>query len=141
MIQLSSIINAISNVAHSAAFHAKSLCVDSKVDTVFRTTVGAVQAHPYIALLGGVAIYCSRGQIGSLVSKVKRAAQSLYTKASESMTSLINLLRRSPVAMETPRNDEFNLSEAGSSSTSSTVSSTQFVNEPNVSKTGTENQY
>lgn len=101
MIQLSSITNAISNAAHSAAVHAKNLCVDSKVDSVFRTTVGAVQAHPYIAILGtGVAVYCCRGRIGGLVNKVKQAAEFLYTKVTASMTSLINLLRRSPVSLQ-----------------------------------------
>lgn len=135
MIQLSSITNAISNVAHSAAFHAKNLCVDSKVDAVFRATVGAVQAHPYIALLGtGMAVYCCRGQIGGLVNKVKEVAQFLYTKATGSMTSLINLLRRSPAAIENLRNGS-SLNDTGVSSISSTDLS---VDETDIPKTGTD---
>lgn len=134
MIHLSSITNAISNVAHSAAVHAKNLCVDSRVDAVFRATIGAVQAHPYIALLGtGVALYCCRNQVGGLVNKVKEAAQFLYTKATGSMASLINLLRRSPEAMETPSNESI-LNNARSPALSSTPS----VDEPDIAKTGTD---
>lgn len=105
MIQLSSITNAISsaalNATHNAAFYTKKLCVDSKVDSVFRATVGVVQAYPYIALLGAtIGIYCCRGQIKNLVTKVIQAAGFLCTKTIESLKNLTHLFKHNPAVTE-----------------------------------------
>lgn len=140
MIQLSSITNGISNIAQSAAVHAKNLCTDNKISAVFRTTVGAMQAHPYITLLGaGVAVYCCRGVIGKLVNKVKQAAHSLYTKAAELKINMINFFRRGPVSGESSRNEP-NLAQATSSSRSHTTPSVgnKTTNSPGVQLNGTE---
>lgn len=109
MIHVSSIINAISsaalNATHNAAFYSKKLCVESKVDNVFRATVGVVQAYPYIALLGaGIGIYCCRGHIKSLVTKVIEAASFLCTKTIESLKSLTTLFKQNPAATESTAN-------------------------------------
>ena len=95
MIELSSITNAISSAAlsavHNAAFYTKKLWVDCKVDSIFRETVGIAETYPYIALLGAtIGIYCCRGQIKSLVTKVIKAAGFLYTKTIESLKNLTN---------------------------------------------------
>lgn len=105
MIQLSSITNAISSAAlsatHNAAFYTKKLCVDSKVDSVFRATVGVAKSYPYIALLGAtIGIYCCRGQIKNLVTKVIQAAGFLCTKTIESLKNLANLFKQSPAVTE-----------------------------------------
>lgn len=100
MIELSSITNAISSAAlsavHNAAFYTKKLWVDCKVDSIFRETVGIAETYPYIALLGAtIGIYCCRGQIKSLVTKVIKAAGFLYTKTIESLKNLTNLFKQS----------------------------------------------
>lgn len=109
MIDVSNIIKAISNTAfstiHNAAFYSKKLCVESKVDNVYRATVGVVQAYPYIALLGvGIGIYCCRGHIKSLVTKVIEAASFLCTKTIESLKSLTTLFKQTPSATESTAN-------------------------------------
>lgn len=93
MIQISSLTNAMSN----AVFYTKNVCVNSKVDRVFHATVGAIQAHPYIALLGtSIGVYCCRGQIKSLVNKVIQAAHCLCAKTIETLKNITNLFKQSP---------------------------------------------
>lgn len=95
MMKLSIVTNSISSVAQSAAVHIKNLCINSKVDSVFRITVSTAQTHPYITVgLGLAAIYCCRGQIEGLINKVTRVTQLLYGKMAASITSAASLFRR-----------------------------------------------
>lgn len=102
VMKLSFVTNTFSNVAQSAAVHIKNLCVNSKVDAVFRVTVSTAQTHPYLTIgLGLAAIYCCRGQIGGLINKVNRATQFLYIRMTESITNVVSILRRDSTSEQT----------------------------------------
>lgn len=93
--KLSIVTNSISSVAQSAAVHIKNLCINSKVDAVFRITVSTAQTHPYITIgLGLAAIYCCRGQIEGLINKVNDATQFLYGRIKNSITNATSIFRR-----------------------------------------------
>lgn len=105
MMKLSIVTNSISSVVQSAVVHIKNLCINSKVDTIFRATVSTAQTHPYITIgigLGVAAIYCCRGQIEGLISKVTRVTQSLYTRMAASITNTASLFRRDSGRTESP---------------------------------------
>ena len=95
MMKLSIVTNSISSVAQSAAVHIKNLCINSKVDALFRVTVKTAGTHPCITVgLGLVAIYCCRGQIEGLITRVNNATQGLYQNLKNSITSVASIFRR-----------------------------------------------
>lgn len=100
--KLSIVTNSISHVAESAAIHIKNLCINSKVDALFRVTVKTAGAHPCITIgLGLVAIYCCRGQIEGLITRVNNATQSLYQNLRSSITNVTSIFRRNSIPSET----------------------------------------
>lgn len=109
MMNLSILTAAISGAALATVSGAKKLCVESKVDALFHSTVNAIQSHRYIALLGAtvVGVYCCRGQISGLVTKVIEVAGCIYTKTIESLRSVMNLFTQSfPPTDPTPKSTE-----------------------------------
>lgn len=122
MMKLSIVTNSISHVAESAAIHIKNLCINSKVDALFRVTVKTAGAHPCVTIgLGLVAIYCCRGQIEGLITRVNNATQSLYQTLRNSITNVTSIFRRNSIPSET------GLSRNGEDSQETNVSLTRRI--------------
>ncbi|MGL4348794.1 MAG: hypothetical protein ACRCSV_05005 [Chlamydiales bacterium] len=108
MMNLSILTAAISGAALATVSSAKKLCVESKVDALFHSTVNAIQSHRYISLLGATAVgvYCCRGKISGLVTKIIEVAGCLCTKTIESLRSVMNLFRQGSAPTEPKTNSE-----------------------------------